>query len=174
MLEWAIFAVASAGIVAFSWPSLSRPRSHGFFRFFAFETILGLLLLNVRHWFDDPFSLLQIISWVLLAASPALAIHGFTILPRAGRSEGWFENTTAIVQRGAYRFIRHPLYASLLFLGWGAFLKHPALSPTILVGAATLFLVATGKADEAECLEKFGESYADYMKTTKMFIPYIF
>jgi len=174
MADWVIFAAASAGIVAFSWPSLSRPRSHGFFRFFAFEAILGLLVLNVRHWTDDPLSPLQIVSWALLAASLGLAIHGFIILPRAGRSEGSFEDTTILVQRGAYRFIRHPLYASLLFLGWGAFLKHPALLPTILVGVATLFLVATGKADEAECLEKFGESYAAYIKTTKMFIPFIF
>ena len=174
MVDWVIFAVASAGIVAFSWPSLSRPRSHGFFRFFAFEAILGLLVLNVRHWTDDPLSPLQIVSWALLAASLGLAIHGFIILPRAGRSEGSFEDTTILVQRGAYRFIRHPLYASLLFLGWGAFLKHPDLLTAILVGAATLFLVATGKADEAECLERFGESYAAYIKTTKMFIPFIF
>jgi protein-S-isoprenylcysteine O-methyltransferase Ste14 len=174
MLGWVIFAVASAGILIYSWPSLRRPRSHGFFRFFAFEAIVGMLILNVRYWYADPLSPLQIISWVLLAASLALAIHGFIILPRAGRSEGSFEDTTVLVQRGAYRYIRHPLYASLLFLGWGAFLKHPAPLQVILVGVATLFLVATAKADEAECLEKFGESYAAYMKATRMFIPFIF
>jgi protein-S-isoprenylcysteine O-methyltransferase Ste14 len=174
MLNWVIFAVASAGIVAFSWPSLSRPQSHGFFRFFAFEAIVGLLVLNVRYWTDNPLSPLQIVSWVLLAASLALAIHGFIILPRVGQSVGSFEDTTVLVQRGAYRYIRHPLYASLLFLGWGAFLKHPVLLTTILVVTATLSLVATAKAEETECLEKFGESYAAYMKSTRMFIPFIF
>jgi protein-S-isoprenylcysteine O-methyltransferase Ste14 len=39
---------------------------------------------------------------------------------------------------------------------------------------ATLFLIATAKADERECIRFFGVSYQEYMKRTKMFIPYIF
>ena len=49
---------------------LSRqPRSHGFYRFFAWEAILGLFLLNVDFWFRDPFAWYQIIAWTLLFAS---------------------------------------------------------------------------------------------------------
>ena len=52
-----------------------------------------------------------------------------------------FENTVKLVEVGLYRFIRHPMYASLLLLAWGAFLKHPlfltfglALLTTLLSG----------------------------------------
>jgi protein-S-isoprenylcysteine O-methyltransferase Ste14 len=36
------------------------------------------------------------------------------------------------------------------------------------------FLIATAKVEETENLEKFGSDYAVYMKTTKMFIPFLF
>ena len=69
---------------------------------------------------------------------------------------------------GAYRYIRHPLYASLVCLGWGAFFKDVTLLGFLLVVAMSAFLTATAKVEEAENLRKFGDSYAAYMKKTKM------
>jgi len=174
MWQVIVFVLVSAGIAFFSRASLRDPRAHGFFRFFAFESILALLLLNLEHWFREPFSAPQIFSWLLLLASLFLAVHGFYLLRVVGRPEGKFENTTTLVTVGAYRYIRHPLYASLLFLGWGAFCKQPSLLGGFLALAATAFLVATAKVEEAENRRKFGADYAAYMKTTKMFIPFLF
>jgi hypothetical protein len=61
MFNLIIFIVVSVGIVWVSRASLRDPHSHGFFRFFAFESILVLILLNLEHWFRDPFSPLQIV-----------------------------------------------------------------------------------------------------------------
>ena len=169
-----VFAVVSVGIVRVSWDSLRDLRSHGFFRFFAFESLLVLILLNLGHWFRDPFSVLQIVSWLLLLPSLILAVHGFHLLRVIGRPEGEIEDTTALVTLGAYKYIRHPLYASLLLLGWGAFLKDPSLPGGILILAACAFLTATARVEEAENLDKFGADYVAYMKTTKMFIPFLF
>jgi protein-S-isoprenylcysteine O-methyltransferase Ste14 len=36
-----------------------------------------------------------------------------------------------------------------------------------------LFLVATARVEEAENLRFFGEEYQEYMKRTKMFVPYL-
>ena len=36
-----------------------------------------------------------------------------------------FERTTKLVTSGIYKYIRHPLYSSLLLLAWGAFFKAP-------------------------------------------------
>ena len=173
MLKLVIFVVVSMGIILLSWPSLRDWRSHGFSRFFAFETILGLILLNVDHWIRDPFSLLQIISWFLLLASLFLVIHGFYLLRRIGRPEGKIESTTTLVTVGAYTYIRHPLYSSLLLLAWGVFFKDPSLWGTILVLAASAFLFATAKVEEAENVDKFGADYVAYTKRTKMFIPFL-
>ncbi len=174
MLKGIVFALGSLGILIFSWPSLGNMRAHGFYRFFAFESILALILLNIGRWFHDPFSVQQLISWPLLCGSLFLAIHGFYLLRIIGKPTGNFENTTALVKIGAYQYIRHPLYSSLLFLGWGAFFKSVTLASAALVMSISVFLFATAKTEEAENLAKFGEEYARYRRTTKMFVPFLF
>ena len=72
------------------------------------------------------------------------------------------------------KYIRHPLYTSLLLLGWRAFFKDPSLPGGILVLATCAFLTTTARVEEAENLDKFGVDYAAYMGTTKMFIPFLF
>ena len=173
MVKLIIFAIVSTGIVWISWSSFRDPRSHGFYRFFAFEALLPLILINVRNWFHDPFSILQIVSWFLLCGSIVLAVHGFRLLRIVGRPQGDFEHTTALVTVGAYRYIRHPLYCSLLLLGWGAFFKSPSLIGGILVLVVSTFLIATAKAEEAENLRTFGTDYATYMQRSRMFIPFL-
>jgi protein-S-isoprenylcysteine O-methyltransferase Ste14 len=174
MLKTIIFVVSSLGILLYSWPSMRNVRAHGFFRFFAFEGILGLILLNIGKWFNHPFSLQQLISWPLLCASIFLAIHSFYLLRIIGRPSGNFENTTGLVRIGAYKYIRHPLYSSLLFLGWGAFFKSITPGSMLLVAAITVFLFATARTEEAENLAKFGQEYTDYKKSTRMFVPFVF
>lgn len=174
MVRWLTFALISVGLIAFSWRSFRRPQSHGFYRFFAFEAIAAVVILNVDRWFTDPFSAHQIPSWILLLLSLFLAIHGFRLLRMVGRPVGSIENTQVLVQQGAYRFIRHPLYASLLGLAWGATLKYPAPAALALAGIATAALVLTARAEELECLEKFGDEYGAYMRRTRRFIPFLY
>jgi protein-S-isoprenylcysteine O-methyltransferase Ste14 len=66
------------------------------------------------------------------------------------------------------------MYSSLLFLTWGVFFKNPSWLSGIFALAATVFLVATAKAEEVEDIRFFGTSYQDYIKKTKMFIPFLF
>ena len=134
MLRVVVFALASVAIAFVSWPSLRDRRSHGFYRFFAFESILVLFLLNVGYWFSDPFSARQIVSWALLIASLFLVVEGFRLLRAVGKPAGPVEATTTLVKQGVYRYIRHPLYSSLLLLGWGIFLKRPSGKPGLKVG----------------------------------------
>jgi protein-S-isoprenylcysteine O-methyltransferase Ste14 len=174
LLKLIVFAVVSVGAFSLSWPFLRDPHSHGFPRIFAFESLLVLILLNVGRWIHDPFSVPQIASWCLLACSLGLAVHGFYLLHVIGKPQGGVDSTTTLVTLGAYRYIRHPLYSSLLLLGWGTFLKDPSLLGGGLAIAATAFLIATARLEEAENLRKFGDDYAAYMKATKMFIPFLF
>lgn len=171
MIEALIFAAGSAVILWFSWLSLHQPGSHGFYRFFAWEAILGLFVLNVREWFVNPFAGHQLISWFLLFASLIPIIFGVLLLRNVGKPTDALEATTRLVTSGIYHYIRHPLYASLLYLAWGIFFKSPSLLEGLIATVATAFLYATARADENECLLKFGDEYASYMKQTRMFIP---
>jgi protein-S-isoprenylcysteine O-methyltransferase Ste14 len=181
MLELVLFAAVSAFLLGVSWQSLRVVGSHGFYRFFAWETILALILINSRVWFSDPRSLRQVVSWGLLLVSLVMLGLGLHLLvagkPTSRRQDETlyaFEKTSVLVTTGIYRHIRHPLYGSLLFLAWGVFLKGIAWYSACLVAAATLLLVATAKADEAECVRYFGSSYEQYMKRTRMFVPRVF
>jgi protein-S-isoprenylcysteine O-methyltransferase Ste14 len=183
MIQWIIFAVASLLITAISWKSLHDPRSHGFYRFFAWEAILALFALNMEFWFYQPFAWNQIIAWLLLflcLIPLAFGIHSLRTRGKpAKQREGnpsllAFEKTTTLVTSGIYRYIRHPLYSSLLLLTWGIFFKAPSWFAAALAGFATLFLIATARADEAECRRFFGPPYQEYMQKTKRFVPYLF
>ena len=178
----AVFVAGSAGLVLVSRGSLRRVGSHGFFRFFAWEAMLALILLNVDHWLRDPFGLRQIISWLCLCVSLFLVIHGVRLLEMVGRPDErradasllGLERTTTLVTVGAYRYIRHPLYSSLLFLTWGALLKSPSWAAVGLATVATGLLTATARAEEAENIRYFGAAYREYMARTRMFIPFVF
>ena len=177
------FVVFSVPIVYVSRASLRAPGSHGFYRFFAWESILALVLLNIGVWFRDPLAWHQVISWVLLfVCFVPLAFGARTLITRGKpvkRREDdasllAFEKTSTLVTTGIYHYIRHPLYSSLLILAWGVFFKDPSWPGGLLTLAATLALVATAKADEAECTRFFGPGYTDYMQRTKMFVPFLF
>lgn len=182
MIRIVVFVLVSVLFALLSGKSLFRPLSHGFYRFFAWEFILALILLAIPVWFKNPFSAPQIVSWLLLLVSLFLVLHGFYLLRIIGKPDQnrpgadllAFERTSALVTAGAYKYIRHPLYSSLLFLAWGVFFKDFSWVGLLLAAAASLFLFLTAKRDESECLTHFGDAYRSYMQSTKRFIPFLF
>jgi protein-S-isoprenylcysteine O-methyltransferase Ste14 len=161
-------------IILFSWfLSIQHKRYHGIPRFFAFESIFLLVLLNIGIWFKDPFSVQQVISWILLIMSAYFGLAGYIVLKKRGRSGRNFEDTTVLVKSGVYRFIRHPLYLSLFLLGTGVMMKDPKITALILGAVNLLAVYITSRIEETEMIERFGETYREYMKETRMFIPFI-
>jgi len=177
-----IFTLASAGFIWVSWPSLRNFRSHGFYRLFAWQSILILILLNIDYWLTNPFGIYQIISWLLLTNSLYLVIYGYLSLRRSLKSYGMrddpllksIERTSVLVTDGAYRYIRHPIYSAGLFGTWGIFFKRPSLASVCLSMTATALLIITAKMEEAENIIFFGNKYQKYMERTKMLIPLLF
>jgi protein-S-isoprenylcysteine O-methyltransferase Ste14 len=183
-----IFFIISCSLTVVSWRSLKVSRSHGFARFFAWEALAGLILLNAPAWFTTPFSPRQIISWLLLFGSIPVAFHGFWLLKQIGKplkpnrqeesgtqsANFVFENTSTLVTIGAYQYIRHPLYASLLMLGVGAWLKEIYVLSTLLFIILVGCLYLTARLEETENQARFGQSYMTYMQKTRMFIPFLF
>jgi protein-S-isoprenylcysteine O-methyltransferase Ste14 len=170
-----ILTIGSIIIILFSWFfSIRDKRYHGVARFFSFESIFILVLLNIKIWFKDPFSIHQIISWIFLFTSIYPAIAGYMLLRRKGVSEKSFENTTNLVESGVYRYIRHPLYCSLFLMGTGVMFKDPGYVQIILGLVNFLAVFLTARIEQKEMIERFGDLYSDYMKRTKMFIPFVF
>ncbi len=169
-------------VVFVSWRSIWNPRSHGFYRFFGFLATTVLLIENLPYWVDMAQPTMQILSFLLLVISLVFVLWGVTMLRLRGGQQTReqspetlsFENTSQLVTTGLYRYIRHPMYSSLLFLTWGTFLKQITMVTIVATVVATVAYYLTARMEERENIEFFGESYLEYMKESKMFIPFLY
>jgi protein-S-isoprenylcysteine O-methyltransferase Ste14 len=181
MEKYLVFGFLSIPIVVLSWRTLFDIRSHGFYRFFSWECIAWLLASNYKFWFDNPFCVRQIFSWIFLFIGAYLVIAGVIWLKKAGKpiksrdEEALFEfeKTSQLVDTGIFKYIRHPLYSSLIFLTWGIFIKNITVFLFFVAALSTAFLYLTAIFDEKECIKYFGDKYREYMKHSKRFIPFL-
>lgn len=77
----------------------------------------------------------------------------------------------SLVRSGAYRYVRHPLYASLIWMFFGGslvYLNYSALLLNVLIFIP--FMYYRAKQEEAELSSRFKE-YGEYAKQTGMFFP---
>jgi protein-S-isoprenylcysteine O-methyltransferase Ste14 len=76
-----------------------------------------------------------------------------------------------LVTHGIYKYIRHPLYSvgTLMFLSI-AVISDSWFIATLAVFAFILLSMRLPN-EEAHLIEKFGDEYREYMKTTGKFIP---
>ena len=182
MFELIIWIILSIPLFIISRRSLLHVSSHGFYRFFAWECILWLIIINCRYWFTNPFSIAQIFSWIFLFYSLFLLVPAVQLMKKLGKPQEnrsgdilySFEKTSELVQSGIFKYIRHPMYGSLLFLTWGVCLKNPEIILIIISVLSSIFLYATAKTEEKEDIKFFGDKYKEYAGRTKMFVPYIF
>ncbi|MDM0018461.1 methyltransferase family protein [Variovorax saccharolyticus] len=178
----ATFVIVSSVVLYISRGSIMRPRSHGFYRFFAVECIFGLIWINLPVWGDDPLlSPSQFLAQLFLVTSAWLPLHAARRLRRLGQPSSarkdqtliGFEKTTRLVTTGAFKYIRHPMYTALICLAWGVFLQRFTWLGLLLVVASTGLIFVTAQREEEECIAHFGDAYRDYMRRTRRFVPYL-
>ena len=77
----------------------------------------------------------------------------------------------SLVNRGVYRIVRHPLYASIMLMLLGGSLAYKNwLSAVLTLFVFVPFMHYRARQEEALLQEEFLE-YAEYKKTTGMFFP---
>ena len=77
-----------------------------------------------------------------------------------------------LITTGIYQYIRHPIYLGLI-LSWIG--SEMVAQSYLCISFLALFFVfyIQGKREEKILLAHFGKGYRDYMKKTKMLIPFI-
>ena len=82
-----------------------------------------------------------------------------------------FKEGHELVKTGPYRFVRHPIYAGILF----AMLASALVSPFFFIPFIFLafYFVHSARTEQRIMLEHFSDQYRAYMKQTKVLIPFI-
>jgi protein-S-isoprenylcysteine O-methyltransferase Ste14 len=138
--------------------------------------VLGLAAGGVIHptWVPGDVQLVLAAAGAILAAC-SCALIGFTLGTHRVPLARWHQENDApkgIVTYGAYKYIRHPFYASFLICLTGATLAvpHPATLACLIYGIAILNHTAS-REERRLAGSTFGGDYAAYMARTGRFIP---
>jgi protein-S-isoprenylcysteine O-methyltransferase Ste14 len=75
-----------------------------------------------------------------------------------------------LVERGIYRFIRHPIYTGLILAGLGGSIYAVSPLALLLTGALAVVLDLKSRREEIWLRERFA-GYAAYVARTRRFIP---
>ena len=157
-------------------PSLG-PRGEGWVvaQFVLFLAIGALGIFDLqRHGWANPqglpavaLGLAQIVAGAYISARGVLDLRP-SLSPFPRPLDG-----APLIDTGAYRLIRHPIYAGLVLvaLGWGV----ATGSLAAILGAGSLFLLFDGKSRREEAwLVSAHPGYAAYKRRTRRFIPWIY
>jgi len=80
-----------------------------------------------------------------------------------------------IIQRGIYRWVRHPSYTGGMLYNLGIALALTNWQGTALVIAGMIVMYAYRvRVEESALLKVHGGSYGHYMQNTKRFVPFVF
>jgi len=132
-------------------------------------TILGLLLFihfelgwSVKRifWMGTTFESIGIIGILLAALSLQRSLTAMPIPKADGK----------MTRQGLYRYVRHPMYTSVLLLSFGIALNSGTLYKYLLVGSLFVLLYFKSAYEESFLSEKYLD-YSNYAKVTPRFLP---
>jgi protein-S-isoprenylcysteine O-methyltransferase Ste14 len=141
--------------------------------------LLVLVFLGPRRWFGWPAAALPLPTARLVAGSTlavlgaALFLAGLAHLGANLTPLPYPKDSGTLVQSGAYRLARHPLYGGLILAcaGWGLMLGS---IPTLLyVGALCVLLDVKARREEAWLAAKHPE-YGAYRARVRKLIPFLY
>jgi protein-S-isoprenylcysteine O-methyltransferase Ste14 len=119
------------------------------------------------------------ISWPLFAIGWVMALTSFWLRRKAIAALGRFwslhveiRDNHEFVRSGPFRWVRHPAYLSMIMeLLALAFICNARFSLLLVVVAFVPVLIMRIRLEEAALIEKFGEAYREYRKTTPALFP---
>jgi protein-S-isoprenylcysteine O-methyltransferase Ste14 len=77
-----------------------------------------------------------------------------------------------LVTTGPYKYLRHPIYAAVLYFVWTGVVSHLSVLDFVLGVAVSVGLGIRIRAEERLVVEKY-PSYPEYAARTKRVIPFI-
>jgi protein-S-isoprenylcysteine O-methyltransferase Ste14 len=117
----------------------------------------------------------------LAASGFALIVFGvgFSIWARLTLGANWSGTVTlkqdhALIQRGPYGLVRHPIYTGILAALIGSALERGLRSSLIALPLCGLGFWLKIKTEEQFMVQRFGEAYVQYKQKVKALVPFLF
>lgn len=129
---------------------------------------IGIIVFTGPFFPDNVFLLLLGIAGALLGLWAILVMEPgrFNITPDVNKN-------SRMVTKGPYKFIRHPMYTSVLMITLAWVLNSPTIFRSIIWIALAFDLISKLKYEEELLGDRYKE-YHDYQSRTKNLIPFIF
>ncbi|MBS0247465.1 MAG: isoprenylcysteine carboxylmethyltransferase family protein [Proteobacteria bacterium] len=142
--------------------------------------LIGAAIMTFPTLLPPPFEIRQFkefetVYW-LCAVIVALGL-GFACYARVALGRNWSASVTLkreheLVVTGAYRYVRHPIYAGILFALLGSAIETAAWRGIIGFAAIVLAIIYKYKTEERALVRKFGADYEWYRDQVPALIPF--
>ena len=138
------------------------------------EGLAYSLIWQTRFWEREPHAWRTTLSIVFLALAATLSWSSARTLGRQWRFDAGLNADHQLVTSGAYRFVRHPIYTSMLcmLLGTGFM-----VAPMVLLAISTvIFIIGTEirvRIEDKLLASHFGERFRDYQDRVGAYIPFV-
>jgi protein-S-isoprenylcysteine O-methyltransferase Ste14 len=120
-----------------------------------------------------PNILVAAIGLVLTAAGIAFAIWARFYIGRNWGMPMSLKADRELVDKGPYKYVRHPIYSGMLLAMAGTVLVAGPWWLVILAVSA-IYFIYSANAEQKMLTQEFPEAYPAYKKRTKMLIPFVF
>ena len=150
------------------------PRGEGWF---AIQLILGVAIAGAAlagpAWTGDLRALSSVAGLLIMAAGGILLLRGVVDLRENLTALPHPRDGARLIETGAYRLVRHPIYGGLIVgsAGWGLVFASPlALGLDVVLFG---FLDLKSRREEAWLAERF-PGYQAYRSRTRRLIPWLY
>lgn len=156
-------------------------RQEGLFLLVGIRAVAGLHFLGLFAFFISPplmeWSALPLPTWLRLVGVLMACIGGilwiatFHYLGKNLTDTVVTRKEHSLVTNGPYAYIRHPFYVAMVLVTMANGLT--TANWFIFISGVTVFLLLYTRTakEEARLIERFGDAYRNYMKTTGQFFP---
>jgi protein-S-isoprenylcysteine O-methyltransferase Ste14 len=123
--------------------------------------------------YDYVKKLLMIVGTAMIVAGCFVNIKGRFNLGRNWANQIKIYQEQTLVKIGMYRFVRHPLYASIILMFYGGCMVYRNICSFAAVSVVFVpFMIYRAKQEENMLIQRFPK-YCEYKQSTGMFVPKI-
>lgn len=132
--------------------------------------LLAVMVFYPRDQAWIPTDLMTSIGLIFMAAGVAIGLWSAAYLGRGLTPSPLPNGSTDLVMRGPYRFVRHPMYTSVILLGLGMAIRSGSWIVTLAFAALVILFAVKSRWEELHLADTF-PGYEGYVASTGRFVP---